>query len=184
MRVRLYESAIASCFGFSRKIRRPATCDFCNTIPPQAVQQRSVRGVMAIQPPLSRSEGNRDGARSATPSRSVARFPPRRCDYRGFQTPDVQDHAGRRPIRLRAGPRKSTDRAPAGSRGRVGPTYYPKSHNYDQCCGHAPNRGADTACRHSCTQSDRSVRRLLPSSVAAVFMAETFGRACLQASTG
>src|SRR2546423_482281 len=32
MRVRLYGSAIASCFGFLRKIRRPATCDFCNTI--------------------------------------------------------------------------------------------------------------------------------------------------------
>jgi hypothetical protein len=32
MRVSLYESAIAFCFGFSRKIRRPATCDFCNTI--------------------------------------------------------------------------------------------------------------------------------------------------------
>jgi hypothetical protein len=32
MGVSLYESAIASYFGFSRKIRRPATCDFCNTI--------------------------------------------------------------------------------------------------------------------------------------------------------
>src|SRR5262249_19218867 len=31
-RLRLYESAIASCFVFSRKIRDPATFDFCNTI--------------------------------------------------------------------------------------------------------------------------------------------------------
>jgi tetratricopeptide (TPR) repeat protein len=32
VRLRLYESAIASRFVFSRKIRRPATFDFCNTI--------------------------------------------------------------------------------------------------------------------------------------------------------
>jgi CheY-like chemotaxis protein len=31
-RLRLYESAIASCFVFSRKICDPATFDFCNTI--------------------------------------------------------------------------------------------------------------------------------------------------------
>src|SRR5271170_2183020 len=31
-RLRLYESAIASRFVFSRKIPRPATFDFCNTI--------------------------------------------------------------------------------------------------------------------------------------------------------
>jgi hypothetical protein len=30
--LRSYESAIASRFGFSRKKRRPATFDFCNTI--------------------------------------------------------------------------------------------------------------------------------------------------------
>jgi len=30
--LRLYESAIASRFVFSRKIRRSATFDFCNTI--------------------------------------------------------------------------------------------------------------------------------------------------------
>ena len=34
VRLRLYESAIASCFVFSRKIRRPATFDFCNNIGP------------------------------------------------------------------------------------------------------------------------------------------------------
>jgi hypothetical protein len=32
MRLRLYESAIASRFVFSRKIGDPATFDFCNTI--------------------------------------------------------------------------------------------------------------------------------------------------------
>src|ERR1700730_5262485 len=32
-RLTLYESAIVSRFVFSRKIRRPATFDFCNTIP-------------------------------------------------------------------------------------------------------------------------------------------------------
>ena len=36
MRLRLYESAIASCFVFSRKNRDPATFDFCNTIFPKA----------------------------------------------------------------------------------------------------------------------------------------------------
>jgi hypothetical protein len=32
MRVRLYESAIASRFVISQKISRPATFDFCNSI--------------------------------------------------------------------------------------------------------------------------------------------------------
>src|ERR1700730_8669191 len=34
-RLRLYESAIVSRFVFSRKIRRPTTFDFCNTITPR-----------------------------------------------------------------------------------------------------------------------------------------------------
>src|SRR5262249_260274 len=40
-RLRLYESAIASRFGFSRKIRSPATLDFCNRIGPS----QSIRNV-------------------------------------------------------------------------------------------------------------------------------------------
>jgi hypothetical protein len=40
-RLRVYESATVSRFVFSRKIRRPATFDFCNTIPPIAT--RSLR---------------------------------------------------------------------------------------------------------------------------------------------
>src|SRR5580693_9427590 len=41
-RLRLYESAIASRFVFSREIRSPATFDFCNTITPKADMGRTL----------------------------------------------------------------------------------------------------------------------------------------------
>jgi hypothetical protein len=42
--VRLYESAIASRFVISQKISRPATFDFCNSIPPKAAADFGGRG--------------------------------------------------------------------------------------------------------------------------------------------
>src|SRR5262249_46710120 len=64
MRLRLYESAIAPGFGFSQKIRRSATFDFCNTIG----TKRTYRGKRS----LVRFWGEADMARPPLTYRSVA----------------------------------------------------------------------------------------------------------------
>jgi hypothetical protein len=51
--LRLYESAIASRFGFFAKIRNPATFDFCNTIKQKADLPQPVLALIAKVEPMA-----------------------------------------------------------------------------------------------------------------------------------